>query len=67
MPLKTLCQVFFWPAVMALLTLLGLSLALLVDGVFEQVALLGIVLPIVVVLYFYTKSFYSSKPKRDRL
>jgi di/tricarboxylate transporter len=66
MPLKNLSQIFIWPSIMALLTLLGLTLALLEDGVFEKIALLGLALPVVVILYFYSKSFYIGKPKRDR-
>ncbi len=72
MPLKNLSQIFIWPSLMALLSLLGLSLALIDDGILEKIALLALVLPIVVLIYFYSKSiyikcFYSSKPKRDRL
>lgn len=72
MPLKNISHIFLWPMVMAVLTLLGLVIALLDDGVLEKMALVGLVLPIAVVLYFYSKSFdskyfYFGKPKRDRL
>lgn len=50
-----LINIFFWPTVIGLLTLLGLVLALLVDGVLEDISLIALAFPIIVVKYIYIR------------
>ena len=50
---KNLKQIFFWPIVIALLTAFGLITALIKDGAIEQMSLIGLVIPIVLTVYFY--------------
>jgi hypothetical protein len=50
---KSLKEIFFWPTVVAALSVHGLLLALLKDGVVEQVSLLGLATPLVLTVYFY--------------
>ncbi|MES2499122.1 MAG: hypothetical protein V4605_05755 [Pseudomonadota bacterium] len=50
---KNLKQIFIWPVVLGLITALGLILALLEDGLVEEISLAGLVLPILVMVYFY--------------
>jgi hypothetical protein len=50
---KNLTQIFKWPIVLGLLTLFGLIIALLEDGVLESVSLIALSIPIIVIIYFY--------------
>ncbi len=50
---KNLTQIFKWPIVLGLLTLFGLIIALLEDGLLERVSLLALSIPIIVIIYFY--------------
>ena len=50
---KNLKQIFKWPMVLGVLTLLGLVVALLEDGALEQLSLLALSIPIIVIIYFY--------------
>lgn len=50
---KSLKQIFIWPVILGVLTALGLILALLEDGVVEEISLTGLVAPILVMVYFY--------------
>lgn len=50
---KNLKQIFFWPIVIGLLSGIGLVTALIEDGVIEQISLIGLVVPIAVMVYFY--------------
>jgi hypothetical protein len=50
---KNLKQIFKWPIVLGVLTLFGLIIALLEDGVLESVSLLALSIPIIVIIYFY--------------
>lgn len=53
MPPKTLRQIFFWPVLIALLSLAGLVLALVYDDLCEQLALLAIAVPVLVAMVLY--------------
>ena len=47
-------QIFKWPIVIGLLTTCGLGAALIEDGgSWEQLAILAISVPVVVMIYFY--------------
>jgi hypothetical protein len=51
---KNLNQIFKWPALIGLLSAYGLIAALLVEGGgWEQLAVIALSVPIVVMLYFY--------------
>lgn len=50
---KKLKQIFLWPIIIGLLSALSLIVALIKDGVIEQISLLGLVVPIAVIVYFY--------------
>lgn len=50
---KSLKEIIFWPTVIAVLSVFGLLLALLKDGVIEQISLLGLAAPVVLSVYFY--------------
>lgn len=50
---QTLKQIFLWPAVMGLLVLFGLVVALLTDGLPEQVSLLAMGVPVIAMIYIY--------------
>lgn len=50
---KSLKEIFFWPSIVAILSLCGLLLALLEDGAIEQFSLLGLVVPVGLTVYFY--------------
>lgn len=50
---KTLKQMFFWPIMIGLFSLIGLVLALVKDGPLEDISLVAIALPIAVSIYFY--------------
>ncbi len=53
MQTKNFKQIFLWPIVLGLLTIIGLVVALLKDDLLENISLLGLVIPIVVITYFY--------------
>ncbi len=50
---RNLKQIFKWPMALGVLTLFGLIIALLEDGVLESVSLLALSIPIIVIIYFY--------------
>ena len=50
---KNLKQIFKWPIALGVLTLFGLVMALLEDGLLENISLLGLAIPIWVTVYFY--------------
>lgn len=50
---KNLTQIFKWPIVLGILTLFGLIVALLEDGILENLSLFVLAIPIVVIIYFY--------------
>lgn len=50
---KNLKQIFKWPIVLGVLTLFGLIIALLEDGVLESISLFALSIPIIVIIYFY--------------
>jgi zinc transporter ZupT len=51
---KTNKEIFIWPILLGVLTLLGLIVALVIDdSIWEPVSLLGLLLPIFLAAYFY--------------
>lgn len=50
---KNITQIFKWPIVLGILTLFGLIVALLEDGILENLSLFVLAIPIVVIVYFY--------------
>ena len=46
-------QIFKWPIVLGVLTTFGLIVALLEDGVLEQISNIALTIPIIVIFYFY--------------
>jgi hypothetical protein len=50
---RNLQQIFKWPIILGVLTLLGLIIALLEDGLLEGFSLLALSVPIAVIIYFY--------------
>lgn len=50
---KNLKQIFKWPIVLGVLTVFGLVMALLEDGLLENISLLALAIPIWVTVYFY--------------
>jgi di/tricarboxylate transporter len=50
---RNLQQIFKWPIILGVLTLLGLIIALLEDGLLEDFSLLALSVPIAVIIYFY--------------
>ena len=53
MQTKNVKQIFLWPAILGFLTIMGLVVALLKDDLIEYVSLIGLIIPIVVIMYFY--------------
>lgn len=53
MQTKNLKQIFLWPAVLGLFSIIGLVVALLDDGLLEYISLIALVVPIIVIAYFY--------------
>ncbi|WP_047538053.1 hypothetical protein [Methylotenera versatilis] len=53
MQTKNLKQIFLWPIVLGLLSIIGLVVALLEDGLLEDISLIGLAVPIIVIAYFY--------------
>jgi glucose-6-phosphate-specific signal transduction histidine kinase len=50
---KNLKRIFFWPTVLGFLIASALVTALIKDGLVEQLSLFGLILPIIVIAYFY--------------
>ena len=50
---KNLTTIFKWPATLGVLTIFGLIVALLDDGVLEDISLFALSIPIAVIIYFY--------------
>lgn len=64
MPPKTLLQIFKWPIVLGMLTLVGLVMTLLLEGGWLEltfVAALGI--PVIIMIYiYYLKDLFHRSP-----
>ncbi|MBF5040162.1 hypothetical protein INP77_11745 [Methylophilus sp. 13] len=69
---KSLSQIFLWPLVIGLITVLGLVTALLVDDARELLSDAAVALPIVISLYYYlckprlSARFLPGQPGRAR-
>jgi hypothetical protein len=50
---KNLKQIFIWPIILGVLSAIGLLVALLEEGALEDISLIGLVAPILVIVYFY--------------
>ena len=50
---KNLKQIFIWPIILGVLSAIGLVVALLEEGALEDASLIGLVAPILVIVYFY--------------
>lgn len=50
---KNLKQIYFWPIMIGLMIAVGLVTALVKDGFIERISLIGLVIPIAVIMYFY--------------
>lgn len=50
---KNLKQIFIWPIILGVLSAIGLVVALLEEGALEDISLIGLVAPILVIVYFY--------------
>lgn len=50
---KNLKQIYFWPIMIGLMIAVGLVTALVKDGLIERISLIGLVIPIAVIMYFY--------------
>lgn len=46
-------QIFLWPGILGVLTIAGLIVALVKDGLLEDVSLIVLALPIIVIIYIY--------------
>lgn len=57
---KSLSQIFFWPVVLGMLTMLGLVVTLLLEGGWlEQVSIGALSIPVIVMIHiYYVRSFY---------
>jgi len=54
MPAKTLMQIFIWPIVLGVLTMVGLVVTLLLDGgVLELISIGALGVPVIVMFYMY--------------
>jgi hypothetical protein len=53
MQIKTLREVFFWPVVLGTLMFTGLVIALLRDGLLEQLSILLLSVPTMLMIYIY--------------
>lgn len=60
---KSLKQLFFWPIVIGFLTLTGLVVALLEDGMLEDLSLIALAFLILVAVYFYYYKPYMQARK----
>lgn len=50
---KNLKQIFIWPVILGVLSAIGVVVALLEEGSLENISLIGLVAPILVIVYFY--------------
>ncbi len=50
---KNLKQIFIWPIILGVFSAIGLVVALLEEGALEDISLIGLVAPILVIVYFY--------------
>lgn len=50
---KNLKQIFIWPIILGVLSGVGLVVALLEEGALEDISLIGLLVPILVIVYFY--------------
>jgi di/tricarboxylate transporter len=50
---KSLKQMFFWPMIIGFFTLVGLVVALVKDGVLEDLSLVALTFPIAMIIYIY--------------
>lgn len=50
---KNLKQIFIWPIILGVLSAIGLVVALIEEGALEDISLIGLVAPILVIVYFY--------------
>jgi di/tricarboxylate transporter len=50
---KSLKQMFFWPMIIGFFTLVGLVVALVKDGVLEDLSLVVLTFPIAMIIYIY--------------
>lgn len=53
MQIKTLREIFFWPVVFGTLMFTGLVIALLKDGLLEQLSILLLSVPTMFMIYIY--------------
>lgn len=53
MAAKTLKEMLFWPTVIGFFTLTGLVVALVRDGLLEDLSLAALTFPIAVIVYIY--------------
>jgi hypothetical protein len=54
MPAKNLIQIFMWPIVMGVLTMIGLVVTLLLEGGWLELAAIGALgVPVIVMVYVY--------------
>jgi len=53
MPNKQLSQIFFWPLLIAVISLAGLIFALVYDDAREWLANAAIAIPVLVAIFFY--------------
>ncbi len=54
MPAKSLMQIFQWPIVMGILTIIGLVLTLLLEGGWlELVSISALGIPVIIMIYIY--------------
>lgn len=50
---KNFIQIFKWPIAVGVVTIFGLVGALLKDGIFENISMVGLSVPIIVIIFFY--------------
>lgn len=53
MQTKNKQQIFLWPSILGMLTIVGLIVALVKDGALEDASLVALALPIIVIIYIY--------------
>ena len=53
MQTKNVKEIYLWSAILGVLMIMGLVVALLKDDLIEYVSLIGLIIPIVVIMYFY--------------
>ena len=50
---KNLKQIFIWPMILGVLSAVGLVVSLLEEGALEDISLIGLAVPILVMVYFH--------------